>query len=230
MKRNTGLGCLLTIGAVILVLVLAFGIFALLEFLQRKLFLSGEDWIFFEPMPYAEVCMIIPVVALLMEGAMAVVYHLTGAGFTESANTFMAVLWKHKIPAVIISLVLIYVGFTGISSAGPDHVTKRSPLDPGGRTYDLELISSVDTGFKTRFRGKGEFYYIINVDGKKLKFGAPSVNYEKYPEYETETYKEFSDFDSKLMELGIPKNADVSSIEYAEYDESCMKYLRQVVQ
>ena len=44
-----------------------------------------------------------------------------------------------------------------------------------------------------------------------------------------EEYKEFADFDAKLMELGIPKNADVDSIDRATYNEKCMQYPGQVV-
>ncbi len=226
MRNSRGLGCLLLVVTVAAVLVVSFAIFALFDLLQRRLLLGGEDWLFFEPAPYAMKLTIFPVVILLMEAGMALSYRISGAGFMKEAQTFMRLLWKYKVPATVLCVVLLYVGFTGINSADVDGVTVRSALNPAGRHYDMELISSVDTGF----RRNHEFYYNINVDGRTLKFNAPTANYEKYPEYDTEAYKEFVDFDAKLMALGVPKNADTESLKYAEFDESCMKYLRQVVE
>ena len=225
MRNRSAFGCILLIVAIIGVLIVSFAIFALFDFLQRKLLLGGEDWLFYEPMPYAQKFMIFPIVILIMEAAMAIVYRITGAKFMESSSTFVKFISEHKVPVIILCVALLYVGFTGISSVDENGVTTRSALNPAGRTYDLELISSVDTGFT---RG-GEFYYNINVDGKTLKFCAPTVNSWKYPEYYENEYKAFADFDEKLMALGTPKNADVDSINNAEYDESCMKYFRQVV-
>ena len=225
MRNKNAFGCLLLIVAIIGVFIVSFAIFALFDFLQRKLLLGGEDWLFYEPMPYAQKLIVFPVVILIMEAAMAVVYRITGAGFMESSNAFVKFIAKNKVPVIILCIIVLYVGFTGISSVDENGVTKRSALDPAGRTYDLELVSSVDTGFT---RG-GDFYYNINVDGKTLKFCAPTVNYWKYPEYNENEYKAFADFDEKLMALGTPKSADVASIDNAKYDESCMKYFRQVV-
>ena len=211
--------------AIIAVLVISFILFFLIDFLQRAFLLSGEDWIFFEPMPYAMKFLIFPIVILLMEAFGSIVYRIAGNPSMKSAYSFMNFITKHKVPVTIICVLMIYIGFTGISSVDSDGVTRRSALNPVGRTYDLELISSVDTGFKRN----GDFYYIINVDGKKLKFNAPTVNAEAYPEYVTNEYKSFSDFDEKLMALGIPKNADTSSLDNALYDESVMQYLKKVV-
>ncbi len=211
--------------SLVAVLAAALALFAVLDLLQRKLLLGGEDWLFYEPMPYAQKLIIFPIVILLMEAAMAIIYRVTGMPYMESSNEFMKFLMKHKVLVIILCVILIYAGFAGISTVDENGVTTRSALNPAGRTYDLELVSSVDTGFT---RG-GEFYYNINVDGKTLKFCAPTVNSWKYPEYYENEYKAFADFDEKLMALGTPKNADVDSIEKAEYDESCMKYFRQVV-
>ncbi len=223
-NRNT-LGCVLLIAAMVLVMIISFAIFALFDYLQRILLLGNEDWLFYEPMPYAQKLITIPVVVLILEAAMALIYRLTGATFTESSNNFVNLIIKHKIPVIIICVIVLYIGFTGVSSADEDGVTARSALNPMGKHYEMELISSVDTGFGR----SGDFYYNINVDGKTLKFCAPTANYDKHPEYEEETYKEFVDFDEKLMAAGVPKNADVDSLENATFDESCMKYLRQVV-
>ena len=223
--KKTSLGCILLIVEIVAVMIVSFSLIALLDFLQRKLLIGGDSWMFYEPMPYAEKLLIIPLVVLLMELVMAVTYKLTGAGYAESANSFVRFIGKHKLPVAILCVILLYVGFTGISVASEDSVTVFSAINPGGRTYELELVSSVDTGFNKR----GDFYYNINVDGKTLKFSAPTANYEKYPEYEKETYKEFADFDAKLMAAGAVKNADTASLENAYYDESCMKYLREVV-
>ena len=225
MRKGNSLGCVLLIAAMVLVMVISFAIFALFDFLQAKLLLRGEDWLFYEPMPYAQKLITIPVVVLILEAAMALIYRLTGATFTESSNQFVNFIIKHKIPVIIICILMLYVGFTGVSSAGEDGVTARSALNPMGTHYEMELISSVDTGFNKR----GDFYYNINVDGKTLKFSVPTANYEKHPEYEEETYKEFLDFDQKLMAAGVTKNADVASLERSQYDESCMKYFRQIV-
>lgn len=223
--KKTSLGCVLLIVEIAAVMIVTFSLFALMDFLQRKILIGGDDWMFYEVTPYGEKLIIFPVVILLMELAMAVNYRLTGAGYAESANSFVRFIGKHRLPVAILCVILLYVGFTGINVVSEDSVTMRSAINPAGRTYELELVSSVDTGFTK----SGDFYYNINVDGKTLKFGTPTVNYEKYPEYNENEYKAFSDFDEKLMAAGAVKNADTASLEDAYYDESCMKYLREVV-
>ncbi len=225
MRNRNGLGCIILIAVTAIVLVITFAIFALFDFLQRMLLVSGEDWLFYEPMPYAQKMIIFPVVILMMEGAMAFIYRLTGMTSMETANNFMKMLYRFKIPVIIICVAVLYTGFTGISSADANGITRHSALDPIGTTYDLELVSSVDTGFKR----DGSFYYEVQVDGKTLKFNAPTVNSDKYPEYYENEYKAILDFDQKLMALGVTKNADVESISRAEYDESCMQYFREIV-
>ena len=223
--KKTSLGCVLLIVEMAAVMIVTLSLFALIDFLQRKILIGGDDWMFYEIAPYADKLIIFPVVILLMELAMAVNYRLTGAGYAESANSFVRFIGKHRLPVAIICVILLYVGFTGINVVSEDGVTMRSAINPAGRTYELELVSSVDTGFTKR----GDFYYNINVDGKTLKFRTPTVNFEKYPEYIENEYKAFSDFDEKLMAAGAVKNADTASLEDAYYDESCMKYLREVV-
>ena len=224
-KSFRGSGCLLLILSMAAVFIMAMAIFWFIDTMQAKVLLGDQDWIFFEPKTYAMKIYIFVVVVILMEGAMALSYKASGNSFMEGAYTFMKVLWRFKVPAIILSVILLSVGFTGINAVYEDSVTSYSILRPSGRAYDLELISSVDTGF----RKNGDFYYEINVDGKTLKFSTPTVNSRLFPEYETETYKEFYDLDARLTALGIPKNADADSLKYAEYDESCMKYLRPVV-
>ena len=226
MKNSKGFGCILLIGIIVGVFLGSMLIFWLIDLLQQNSLLGGQDWIFFEPAPYAMRILVFTVVILLMEAGMALVNRLTGMKVAESATGFMRFLGKHMAATVAICAVLLFVGFTGFSSVHEETVTAWSALHPAGRTYDFELISSVDTGFSRN----GDFYYYINVDGRTLKFSTPSVNYYLYPEYKTETYKEFSDLTARLRALGIPIHADTDSLQYAHYDESCMKYLREVVE
>ena len=211
---------------IVLVLVLAFAFFAFLDWLQRTVLLADSDWIFFEPMPYAMRITVFTVVILLMEAFGALIYRFFGNANMQSSYAFMQFVLKHKVAVTVLCVALLYVGFTGISSVDADGVTRRDALHPGGRTYDFELISSVDTGF----RRNGNFYYFVNVDGRTLKFSTPTVNVWDYPEYATADYKQFLDLDAKLAALNIPKNADSGSLKYAMYDESCMQYLRPVVE
>ena len=226
MVNRNRVGCLATIVMVIVVLIISFAIFAFLEWLQRMLLLGDSDWIFFDVAPYAMRILVFTVVILLMEAFGAVVYKLFGNRNMESSYSFMKFVLQHKAAVTVLCVALLYVGFTGISSVDADGVTRRNALNPGGRTYDFELISSVDTGF-TR---SGDFYYNIHVDGKTLKFGTPTVNVWDYPEYAEADYKQFLDLDEKLEALGIPKNADSGSLQYANYDESCMQYLRPILE
>ena len=226
MVNKKRFGCFAMVIMVVAVLVVSFAIFVLIDFLQRMLLLGNSDWIFFETAPYAQRIIIFTVVILLMEAFGALVYKRFGNSNLQSSYAFMQFVTRHKTAVILLCIALLYAGFTGISSVDADGVTRRSALKPGGRTYDLELISSVDTGFT---RG-GDFYYNINVDGRTLKFGTPTVNTVEYPEYAIADYKQFLDLDEKLTALGIPKNADSESLKYANYDEVCMQYLRSILE
>ena len=114
-KGGAALGCLLLIAAVVVALVASFAIFALLDLLQRKLLIGGEDWIFYEPMPYAQKMIIFPVVILLMETIMAFMYMKSGVGAFESSYRFVNLMVNHKLLVVVVCVLVLYAGFTGIS-------------------------------------------------------------------------------------------------------------------
>ena len=224
MTKKKGSGCLLIIAACVAAVVLSLLIFMLMDRLQEGLLL-GDDWIFFESQPFAEYILAYGVTLMMGILLLSVVYSFTGMGFAEGYNIAVRFLFKHRIATIVITVILLLVGFIEISAVSEDHVTRYSLIHPRGVIYEFSQIDSVDTGFNR----KGYFYYTINVDGHSLKFSAPSTNTDKYPEYEASDYKEFADIDAELMKLGIPKNADTKSISKASYDESCMENFRKVV-
>lgn len=78
------------------------------------------------------------------------------------------------------------------------------------------------------YEKKGNFYYQIELDGKKKVFYTPSVN-EDIEKYADETYLELEDFDRKLVSLGIPKQSSEKGWEACDLDQEYVERFRRII-
>lgn len=223
MRRGKVIGCLAILAACVAAVILSMILFALLDGLQQLLILR-DNWIFAEPQAYGEKIMAYGVTATLTVLMMALIYRLLGTESTEDYYRAVKFAFRHRTVAAAIMILMLITAFMDLASVSEDRVMRYSLIHPRGISYDLEQIKSVETGFN-----KDGFYYNIIVDGHTLKFGTPDINTGRYPEYTASDYSEFADLDAKLMGVGIHKNADVDSLEKADYNEDCMMNFRKII-
>lgn len=136
----------------------------------------------------------------------------------------VVMVWLIIIPAVIIIwLIGLYCCATSVTYVTEDKIIYHSLLNPFGTAYAYEQVEKIDTGFGDKFfaiaeyNRKGNFYYKIEVDGKKIVFHTPSVN-EDIQRYD-DSYIELEEFDEELMKLGISKTSSDKNYEKCIMDQ-----------
>ncbi len=129
-------------------------------------------------------------------------------------------------------LLCLYCSASSAAVVTEDKIICHSPLHPLGAVYDYGDVTQICTGFGQKrfalleYQKKGNFYYQISLDGKKIVFSTPDVN-ESIARYADETYLELEDFDRRLTALGIPKQADEKGFEDCGLDvEYVERFLR----
>lgn len=144
-------------------------------------------------------------------------------------------IWNHlgkfRPVIVIIWFIGLYCCATSVTYVTEDKIIYHSPLNPLGTEYRYEQVDKVDTGFGDKtfaiveYNRKGNFYYKIEVDGRKIVFHTPSVN-ENVQRYD-DSYLELEEFDEALMKLGIPKNSSDKNYEKCLMDQQYIdRFLR----
>ena len=228
-QKNRDKGSLWIFAAIIItiavLLAFAMGLDAIrIRFLDMIL---GSAWVFYEERIIYIWVLFIGLGALISYPIKAILYKITGNDDYSFGKEFLEDISRHKIIAIIVFVILMYVGFMGITVATEDSIVCFDALHPSGDEYEIKKIESVETGFTKR----GDFYYKVKLPNNKIaKFEAPSVNVAYYPEYkDTESYRALEDFDAKLMALGIHKTIDTENISNADYDESCMESFLRIV-
>ena len=228
-KRDKGsLWVLAAIPICTLLALLAFSVIDTFREYYLSHMLNGK-WIFFEGGMRAEYLLVVGIMIPLIAFAFRVLHKATGNDIYDSSLVF-AFIRKHKVLTMIASLLLLYTGTFGMNVNTEDSIVCYDAFHPAGVRYTYGEIESVETGIDSR----GDFYYKLNItaDGrnKTVKLGSSTVNEKYYPEWEEDaTYAEYVDFDSKLMSLGIPKTADVESLERCDYNEECMENFRKII-
>lgn len=215
---------LVTIGA----MVLGFGgLIAFMILLEN--IMAPKDFLFGQHNGIAEVVMIwlIIIPAVLICLILVAAFKKVAAKELEDMNDIFYI-WNHlgkfRPAVIIIWLALLYCCATSVTYVTEDKIIYHSPLSPLGTAYSYEQVTKIDTGFGDKafaiaeYNRKGNFYYKIEVDGKKIVFHVPSVNND-IQRYADDSYLELEEFDEALMKFGIPKTSSDKNYEKCLMDQ-----------
>lgn len=190
--------------------------------------MAPKDFLFGQHNGVAEVVMVwlIIIPAVLICIILIAAFKKRSVEELEDMNDIFYI-WNHLgkfRPAVIIIWIIgLYCCATSVTYVTEDKIIYHSPLNPLGTAYAYEQVEKIDTGFGDKFfaiaeyNRKGNFYYKIEVDGKKIVFHTPSVN-EDIQRYD-DSYLELEEFDEELMKLGISKTSSDKNYEKCIMDQ-----------
>lgn len=226
---------ILLVVSVILLAILAAAVAIALEKLILRL---PEDYYFFEYSPVSEALMVYLIVVP------AIIFFEVLSGRRKQRTTGepgdmegLSHIWR-RLADVRFLLVVMWIGslyccFTSATIVTEDSIICCSPFSPSGITYDYSDVAQIRTGFGQKrfalfeYQKKGNFYYEIELDGKKKVFHVPDVN-EKIGRYADETYLELEDFDRNLVSLGIPKQGEEKGWEACDLDQEYVDRFRRI--
>lgn len=227
------------LGLMAAAVIIVLGATVLLNLISEKIILRlPEDYYFYQLHPVAEKCLIylivVPVVTLL-----AVVGGRRKR--TDEALEDMYPLywiWRRltdiRFILTTVWILSLYCCFSSATVVTEDEIICHSPLHPSGTVYDYKDVAQIRAGFGQKrfalleYQKKGEFYYEIELGGKKKVFYVPSVN-EKIERYQDETYLELEEFDQSLASLGIPKKAEEKGWEDCTLDQEYVERFRRII-
>jgi len=120
---------------------------------------------------------------------------------------------KVLIFVLVVAAIGLYSSLTNVTFVTEDNIICYSPFNLNGKQYNYSDVSKVEA----KFNKKGDFEYSINIDGKEIIFSitTPNPEIERYED----SYLELEEFDSKLMELNIPKESDDSNSQSCIMDK-----------
>lgn len=211
-----------------------FGVFISLE----KLILP-QDYYFYQYHPLAEKAMIyllvIPVVTFF--GVVLGRLRRRRDEVLEDMYDLFFVwrrLGKGRLVLIALWAVCMYFCVTSATIVTKDKIICHSPMHPSGIVYNYKDVSKIHAAFGQKrfaileYQKKGNFYYEIELGGKKKVFYTPSVN-EDVRRYEDETYLELEDFDHRLVLLGIPKESSEKGWEACDLDREYVERFRRII-
>lgn len=202
--------------------------------------ISPENYLFYEHQPIASVVMI----WLIMIPVILVCLLLCGKLFKRSREELEGIndivyvwnrLGKWRLAAIFLWLVGLYCCVTSVTFVTEDSIIYRSPMNPVGTTYGYSDVEKITTGFGDKtfaiaeYKRKGNFFYQIVLDGKKITFHVPSVN-EKIERYQEDSYLELEEFDQALVSLGISKTASEEGYENCDLDPQFVERFLRIIQ
>lgn len=219
-------------------IVLMFATFIGIDMLIVKIF-SPEGWLFYELHTFAGIALIwlivIPVILLcawlLLKLGMRTVEQM------EEMNDLLYIwnrLGKWRSMAILIWIIGLYCSMTSVTFVTENSIIYHSPLHPVGIKYEYSDVDEVVTGFGDKaltlneYKKKGNFFYQIEANGKKIVFHAPTVNSE-IKRYANDTYLELEDFDKKLVGLGVSKKADPYGYENCDLDKQYVERFLRII-
>lgn len=226
------------LGIFIILIIAGIGLLVGIMLLLEKLVIP-RDYYFYQYNPVSEKAMIY----LILIPAVTVFGVLLGklrrkrdAALEDMYDLYF--FWKHlprgKFVLIVLWIISLYCCFSSVTVVTKDKIICRSPFHPSGITHDYEDITQIYTAFGQKnlafseYKKKGNFYYQIELDGKKIVFDVPSVN-ENIKRYTDDTYLELEEFDQKLVALGIPKQADETGWEDCDLDSQYVNRFRRII-
>lgn len=226
------------LGIFIILIIAGIGLLVGIMLLLEKLVIP-RDYYFYQYNPVSEKAMIY----LILIPAVTVFGILLGklrrkrdAALEDMYDLYF--FWKHlprgKFVLIVLWIISLYCCFSSVTVVTKDKIICRSPLHPSGITYDYKDVTQIRAAFGQKrlafseYKKKGNFYYQIELDEKKIIFHVPSVN-ENIKRYTDDTYLELEEFDQKLVALGIPKKADETGWEDCDLDAQYVNRFRRII-
>ncbi|MBQ4529314.1 MAG: MerR family transcriptional regulator [Lachnospiraceae bacterium] len=201
--------------------------------------ISPKNYLFYEHQPIASIVMI----WLIMIPVILVCLLLCGKIFKRTREDLEGIndivcIWNHlgkwRLAVIFLWLVGLYCCVTSVTFVTEDSIIYRSPMNPAGTTYGYSDVEKITTGFGDKtfaiaeYKKKGNFFYQIVLDGKKITFHVPSVN-EEIERYQEDSYLELEEFDQKLFSLGIFKTASEEGYENCDLDQQFVERFLRII-
>lgn len=226
-------------GLIIISVAAAMGLAFLVTVFSEKIILRlPEDYYFYQHHPVAEKAMIYLIVVPVVTFFGVLLGRRRGRtdeALEDMYDLYCIFRWLTDIRFILIVvwIVSLYCCFASATVVTKDKIICHSPLHPSGIAYEYKDVSRIQTGFGQKrfalleYQKKGNFYYEIELDGKKKVFTVPSVN-DRIERYAEETYLELEDFDQRLVSLGIPKQGDEKGLEACDLDQEYVDRFRRI--
>lgn len=219
--------CIFGIGAIVVVMLLA------------EKIIAPEDYLFYQYQPTAETIMvwliIIPVILLCV--LLVAKLRKKRPEQMEDMNDILYI-WNHigKWRPVAIALwgVGMYCCITSVTYVTEESIIYHSPIHPEGIVYEYSDVEEIVTGFGNKifsiaeYKKKGNFFYQIRLDGRKITFHVPNTN-EKIERYTEDSYLELEEFDQTLVAMGISKRADDNGYENCDLDKRYVERFLRII-
>ena len=221
-------------------LIIGLALFVGINILVQKLLVS-EDFLFYSYSSVAETGMIVIVIVtlFLLGGLLISKLSKDSEERMEKTNGLVG-LWKAigkwKPVVVIVWLVLFYCCVTSFTVVTEDAIICHSPIHPTGVEYSYSDVDRITAGVGQKtasfihYERKGNFYYIVEMDGKEIVFTTGASSNDAIERYNEHTYLWLEEFDQKLVELGIPKISDSTGYEMIEMDEEYVERFHRILE
>lgn len=225
-NRNNSLTIPILIVSVIFVIILFLLLNIVLEY-----FMAPKDYLFFETSTIFTKLMIYAIVILFLT-VIGIVLKRFKINKSEDLEIYIDLWQRFKGIWIVLFVIISYCFLTSVTFVTENKIIYRNPLHPFGLFYDYSDVTKIETGFGNKnfslvdYKRKGQFYYRIYIDDKKVTFSVPSVN-EKIERYENDSYLELEEFDNKLMKYNIEKITDSEYAKACDLDkEFCDRFMR----
>lgn len=215
-KRNKNNSLIIPILIISIIFVII--LFILLN-IALEYFMAPKDYLFFETSTIFTKLMIYAIVILLLI-VIGMILKKLKINRSEDLEIYIDLWQRFKGIWIVLFVIISYCFLTSVTFVTENKIIYRDPLHPFGLFYDYDDVTKIETGFGNKnfslveYKRKGQFYYRIYIDDKKVTFSVPSVN-EKIERYENDSYLELEEFDNKLMKYNIKKITD------SEYAKAC---------
>jgi len=210
------------LAAVMLIAFLVF--YAVIAFIQQELFVKGEYITYLIKSPYSYLLFLVLVIVTNK------IIMMISKGEKIFLNKKYLDLWRKIDKALMISIIpLLYIVLTSVVVITEDGIYDYSFYNLKGNKYSFNEVEEVDTGFVTRGRGKGEFFYNIKLEnGKKLKLAYQSSP-QPSDKYDYNTWQEYVDLDQYIMRSGAEKDSSEKGSNYVMMDQKYIDKLLKVI-
>lgn len=145
-------------------------------------------------------------------------------------------LGRWKVVVAVVWFLVYYCCVTSFTVVTEDAIICHSPIHPMGISYEYSDVEKITTGVGQKdmtffqHERKGQFYYQIKLDGKTIIFLTGSSANDEIERYNEHTYLWFEEFNQKLVELGIPKEGDVSGCENISLDQEYVDRFIRIIE
>lgn len=223
---------LLLFPILIITLILTLLFFILINVIVEHV-LAPTNFLFYEIPPIICNMLIIAIVFFVII-VLGIILKYFNINKTESLNIYIDMWNKYKVLTIIIFITILYCFITNITFVTESEIIYHSSLHPFGISYKYSDVSKIKTGFGNKnfslieYKRKGEFYYTIYVDNKKITFSVPYTN-EEIKRYEEHTYLELEEFDENLVKLDIPKESSLENSKYCSLDEEYCDRFKKII-